>query len=107
MVSSLGFLSKESLNLLFTYTSNPFVGLFIGLLMTAVLQSSSTTTAMIVAVVASGNLDLYSAIPMVMGANIGTTITSDLVSLSFVAKRSEFRRAISANVSSHPALAGI
>ena len=51
---------------------------------------------MIVAMVASGSLDIYSAIPMVMGANIGTTLTSNIVSLSFITSREEFRRAICA-----------
>ena len=77
-------------------TSNPFVGLFIGLLSTALIQSSSTVTAMTVAVVASGYLTLPGAIPIVLGANIGTTLTSTLVSLGFITKRKEFRKAISA-----------
>lgn len=77
-------------------TSNPFIGLFIGLLATAIIQSSSTVTAMTVAVVATGYLSLQNAIPIVMGANVGTTLTSTLVSLSFVTNRNEFRKAISA-----------
>ena len=77
-------------------TANPFIGLFIGLLSTAMIQSSSTVTSMIVAVVASGYLSLPGAIPMVMGANIGTTLTSTLVSLGFVNSRNQFRKAISA-----------
>ncbi len=77
-------------------THNPFIGLFIGLLTTALLQSSSTTTSMVVAAVASGSLELTSAVPIVMGANIGTTITSTIVSLSYITKSGEFRKAISA-----------
>jgi solute carrier family 34 (sodium-dependent phosphate cotransporter) len=83
---------------LFQATNNPFVGLFVGLLMTALIQSSSTVTAMIVAVVASGNLTLMQAVPLVMGANIGTTITSTLVAFSFIMKKTEFRKALSAGV---------
>jgi sodium-dependent phosphate cotransporter len=83
---------------LFQATNNPFVGLFVGLLMTALIQSSSTVTAMIVAVVASGNLSLMQAVPLVMGANIGTTITSTLVAFSFIMKKTEFRKALSAGV---------
>ena len=83
---------------LFLATNNPFVGLFVGLLMTALIQSSSTVTAMLVAVVASGNLTLFQAVPLVMGANIGTTITSTLVSLSFIMKEGEFKKALSAGV---------
>jgi len=79
-------------------TSNPFVGLFIGLLITAIIQSSSTSTSMIVAVVASGSITIADAVPMIMGANIGTTLTSTIVSLGFINKRIEFRRAIAAGV---------
>ncbi|PZX58023.1 Na/Pi symporter [Algoriphagus chordae] len=79
-------------------TRNPFVSLFIGLLMTALIQSSSTVTASVVAVVASGHLSLEQAVPMVMGANIGTTLTSTLVSLSFIMNKREFKRALSAGM---------
>lgn len=77
-------------------TSNPFVSLFIGLLVTAVIQSSSTTTSLIVAAVAAGSLNMSQAVPMVMGANIGTTLTSTLVSLGFITKKKEFRKALAA-----------
>ena len=77
-------------------TANPFIGLFIGLLATAILQSSSTTTSMTVAAVAAGTLSLQNAIPIVMGANIGTTLTSTIVSMSYIAKGKEFRKALSA-----------
>jgi solute carrier family 34 (sodium-dependent phosphate cotransporter) len=83
---------------LFLATNNPFIGLFVGLLMTALIQSSSTVTAMIVAVVASGNLSLAQAVPLVMGANIGTTITSTLVAFSFIMKKNEFKKALAAGV---------
>jgi sodium-dependent phosphate cotransporter len=83
---------------LFVATNNPFVGLFIGLLMTALIQSSSTVTAMVVAVVASGALTLGQAVPVVMGANIGTTITSTLVAFSFIMKRNVFKKALAAGV---------
>ena len=76
--------------------ANPFVGLFIGLLLTAVIQSSSTSTSMIVALVGSGALSLSTAVPIVMGANVGTTLTSTVVSLGFITSRREFRKAISA-----------
>lgn len=77
-------------------TYNPFVSLFIGLLITAIIHSSSTTTSLIVAAVAAGTINFSHAIPMVMGANIGTTITSTLVSIGFLNKRKEFRKAIAA-----------
>ncbi|PZX58286.1 sodium-dependent phosphate cotransporter [Algoriphagus ratkowskyi] len=79
-------------------TRNPFISLFIGLLMTALIQSSSTVTASVVAVVASGNMALEQAVPMVMGANIGTTLTSSLVSLSYIMNKKEFKRAFSAGM---------
>ncbi|MGB3465697.1 MAG: Na/Pi symporter [Cyclobacteriaceae bacterium] len=77
-------------------TANPFISLFIGLIITALLQSSSTVTAMTIAAVASNSISFQSAIPIIMGANIGTTITSTIVSLGFMPKKSEFRKAISA-----------
>lgn len=83
---------------IFQATNNPFVGLFIGLLITAMVQSSSTVTAMIVAVVASGSISLQQAVPMVMGANIGTTITSTLVAFSYIMKKNEFKKALAAGV---------
>jgi solute carrier family 34 (sodium-dependent phosphate cotransporter) len=83
---------------LFQATNNPFVGLFVGLLITALVQSSSMVTSMIVAVVASGNLTLVQAVPLVMGANIGTTLTSTLVAFSYIMKKGEFKRALTAGV---------
>lgn len=91
-------LNKDIVESILRLTSNPFVGLFIGLLITALIQSSSTSTSMIVAIVASGSIGLSEAIPMIMGANIGTTLTSTLVSLSFITKKEEFRKATSAGV---------
>jgi len=77
-------------------TSNPFVGLFIGILATSVVQSSSTITSVVVGIVGAGGLTVGNAIPIVMGANIGTTVTNTLVSLGHMGRRDEFRRAISA-----------
>lgn len=76
--------------------TTPFVGLFVGLLITAILQSSSTTTSLAVAAVASGSFHLDFAIPVVLGANIGTTITSTIVALGYVTKSNQFRKAMSA-----------
>ncbi|MFT4689308.1 MAG: Na/Pi symporter [Verrucomicrobiia bacterium] len=77
-------------------TASPFVGLFIGILATALVQSSSTTTSIIVGMVAGGAITIEGAIPMVMGANIGTTITNLLVSLGHITQGQEFRRAFAA-----------
>ena len=74
-------------------TSNPFASLLIGILATSLVQSSSTTTSMIVGMVAAGALTLEGAIPMIMGANIGTSVTNTIVSLAHVTRREEFRRA--------------
>lgn len=96
MTSSLQHIGKNATETILLATSNPFTGLFIGLLVTAMLQSSSTTTSVVVALVASGSITLQSAIPIIMGANVGTTITSTIVSLSFINKKKEFRRAVAA-----------
>jgi sodium-dependent phosphate cotransporter len=77
-------------------TSNPFVGLFIGILATSIVQSSSTTTSVVVGIVGAGSITVGNAIPIIMGANIGTTVTNTVVSLGHVSRRDEFRRAISA-----------
>jgi len=74
-------------------TSNPLVGLVIGILVTAIIQSSSTTTSLIVGMVASGALPFQAAVPMVMGANIGTTVTATIVSLAHISRGDEFKRA--------------
>ncbi|KKD61189.1 sodium:phosphate symporter [Grimontia sp. AD028] len=77
---------------LFEFASNPVAGLMIGIVGTALIQSSSTVTAIIVGLVAGG-LPVAMAIPMVMGANIGTTVTNTLVSLGHARCKDEFRRA--------------
>ena len=81
---------------LFAGVSNPFAGLAIGVLFTVLVQSSSTTTATIVAIVGGGALSVSDAVPMIMGANIGTTVTNTLVSIGHVRRASEFRRAFAA-----------
>ena len=81
---------------LISTTSDPFIGLFIGIFVTALVQSSSCTTSLVVALVGGGVLELACAIPIIMGANIGTTITNTLVSLGHISWRHEFRRAVAA-----------
>ena len=63
-------------------TSSPLRGLLLGLAVTAVIQSSSATTVMVVGFVNSGLMDLYQAVGVIMGANIGTTATSWILSLA-------------------------
>lgn len=74
-------------------TSNPLVGLFIGILATTLVQSSSTTTSIVVGLVAAGGLTIPGAIPIIMGANIGTSVTNTFVSLAHVTRPIEFQRA--------------
>ncbi|WP_238443644.1 Na/Pi symporter [Salsipaludibacter albus] len=73
--------------------SNPIAGLCAGILTTVLVQSSSVSTATIVGLVGSGTLSVEAAVPMVMGANIGTTVTNTLASLGHVRRVDEFRRA--------------
>jgi len=77
--------------------SNPLLGLFVGVLATTLVQSSSTTTSLVVALVGSGSMTIDTAIPIVMGANIGTSVTNTLVSLGHVTRGQEFARAFAAS----------
>ena len=73
------------------------VALFIGIFSTVLFQSSSTTTSLIVGMVSSGALSLAGAVPMVMGANIGTTVTNTIVSIGHINRGNEFKRAFAAS----------
>ncbi len=81
---------------LFASVSNPLAGLFVGILATVLVQSSSVTTATIVGLVASGVVGVEAAVPMIMGANIGTTVTNTLVSLTNARRSEQFRLAFAA-----------
>lgn len=83
---------------LFDAQFNPFTMLFVGILATVMVQSSSVTTSIVVGMVSGGVLSVGAAIPFVMGANIGTTVTNTLVSLGHVRSREEFRRAFSGSI---------
>ena len=85
----------EGVESLFAFATNPFIGLVIGILATASVQSSSTVTSIIVALVAGG-VPVAVAMPMIMGANVGTTVTNTLVSFGHVNRPGEFRRAFAA-----------
>lgn len=67
-------------NMLEALTRNKFLGVLLGALITAVIQSSSATTVMVVGFVNAGIMDLAQAMGVIMGANIGTTVTGWLVS---------------------------
>ncbi|MFO7258525.1 MAG: Na/Pi symporter [Bacteroidota bacterium] len=96
MTSALRQLSPIATESIIVATSNPFTGFLIGVLATAMVQSSSTTTSIAVALVASQSISLESAVPIIMGANVGTTITSTIVALGFIDKKKELRRALAA-----------
>ena len=96
MGASFKFFGKDFARQLLTTTANPLVGLFIGILATSIVQSSSTTTSMTVALVAGGGLDVATAIPIVIGANVGTSVTNTLVSLGHIGRSEEFERAFAA-----------
>ncbi|XP_052063022.1 sodium-dependent phosphate transport protein 2B-like [Mytilus californianus] len=73
--------------------TNPVAGLMMGVLVTVLLQSSSTTTSIIITMVGSDIIPIKTAIPMVMGANIGTSVTNTIVSLTQSSDREKFRKA--------------
>jgi solute carrier family 34 (sodium-dependent phosphate cotransporter) len=77
-------------------TAHPVTGLFLGILATSLVQSSSTSTSIIVGMVAGEVITLPGAIPMIMGANIGTTFTASMVSLAYLNRPAEFERAYGA-----------
>ncbi|MBT3251444.1 MAG: Na/Pi symporter [Candidatus Marinimicrobia bacterium] len=78
-------------------TDNPFLALFIGTFATVLFQSSSTTTSLIVGMVSAGVLSIEGSIPMIMGANIGTTVTNTIVSMGHISRGNEFKRAFAAS----------
>ncbi|KAK3087037.1 hypothetical protein FSP39_000749 [Pinctada imbricata] len=73
--------------------SNPVCGVMIGVLATVLVQSSSTSTSIVVSMVGSGLLTVDVAIPIVMGANIGTSVTNTIVALFQITSKDDFRRA--------------
>ncbi len=90
-------LGQRFIDTFFAATANPFMALMVGILATTMVQSSSVTTSLIVALVAAPEnpLPVANAVPMVMGANIGTTVTNTIVSLAHMGRRQEFYRAFS------------
>ncbi|MGV3760570.1 MAG: Na/Pi symporter [Actinomycetota bacterium] len=92
-ISSLGEGVQESL---FSSVSNPVAGLCVGILATVLVQSSSVSTSTVVGLVSTGLLSVDDAVPVIMGANIGTTVTSTLAALGHVRRPQEFRPAFAA-----------
>ncbi|MDH3462657.1 MAG: Na/Pi symporter [Acidimicrobiia bacterium] len=92
-ISSLG---EDFVDDVFASVATPLAGLAAGVLATVLVQSSSVTTATIVGLVGSGVLTVEAAVPMVMGANIGTTVTNTLASLGHLRQSAYFQRAFAA-----------
>ena len=69
---------------LYKVTNTPLKGMLLGTIVTSVIQSSSATTVMVVGFVNSGMVTLFQAIGIIMGANIGTSITGWILCLSYV-----------------------
>jgi sodium-dependent phosphate cotransporter len=90
-------LGTDAAHSMFAFAAHPWVGLSVGVLGTVLIQSSTTTTAIAVTAVGSGALPIRGAVPIILGANVGTTVTTTLVALTFIRNRTEFRRALSAS----------
>ncbi|XP_046575606.1 LOW QUALITY PROTEIN: sodium-dependent phosphate transport protein 2A-like [Haliotis rubra] len=73
--------------------SNPVAGMMIGVLVTVLVQSSSTSTSIIISMVGADILTIPIAIPIIMGANIGTSVTNTIVAVGQLNNKSDFRRA--------------
>lgn len=86
-------LGKEGAASLLAGIQGPFAGLCVGILATVLVQSSSATTSMTVLIVSEGQLPVDVAVFVVMGCNVGTTITNTLVALGHVRRGAEFQRA--------------
>jgi len=95
---SLKLFGREFSERILNTTASPLAGLFIGILATSLVQSSSTTTSIVVGMVAGGAISIQGAIPIIMGANIGTTVTNTIVSIGHITRKAEFRRAFSAAI---------
>jgi len=80
---------------LFSAADNPVAGLMTGILSTVLVQSSSTSTSVVVAMVGADQLTVGNGIPIIMGANIGTSVTNTIVSMAHIADRIEYQRAFS------------
>ena len=91
--------NSSILETLASQLKNPFTGLCLGIILTALMQSSSATTSLAVAMVATGVIPLQGAIPIAMGSNIGAALTCTIVSLTHISgSRLSFSRAYSASL---------
>lgn len=94
--SGISAFGSDFVDQVFASVANPLAGLAAGVLATVLVQSSSVTTSTIVGLVGAGVLPVETAVPMVMGANIGTTVTNTLASLGHVRQNAYFERALAA-----------
>ena len=79
-----GFKKRQGIgyaHILDRFTTNPFMGVLVGIIVTVLIQSSSGTTVITVGLVSAGFMTLRQAIGVIMGANIGTTVTAFIIGL--------------------------
>ncbi|PPS42293.1 hypothetical protein B1A85_14775 [Chroococcidiopsis sp. TS-821] len=91
-------LGDDAAEALLASTANPITGFFTGILATTLVQSSSTTTSLTVALVAAGTITPQAAIPVMLGANIGTNVTNTIVALGHFHNKEEFKRAFTGSM---------
>jgi len=91
-------LGDDAAEALLASTANPITGFFTGILATTLVQSSSTTTSLTVALVAAGTITPQAAIPVMLGANIGTSVTNTIVALGHFQNKEEFKRAFTGSM---------
>jgi solute carrier family 34 (sodium-dependent phosphate cotransporter) len=94
--TGIGSLGENLVEAVFAAVANPISALAAGILATVLVQSSSVSTAVIVGLVGAGVMSVETAVPMVMGANIGTTVTSTLAALGHIRQSAYFERAFAA-----------
>ena len=78
--------------------ANPVSGMAIGILATVLMQSSSTTTSIVISMAAADLVSVENAAYLVMGANIGTSVTNTIVSIAHLNSQEEYRRAFTGSV---------
>ncbi len=96
MSSGIKGLGKGAMDAYLGADLDPFLALLVGILSTTLVQSSSVTTSLVVGLVGSGQVAVSAAVPIIMGANIGTTVTNTIASLAHANRSGEFKRAFAA-----------
>lgn len=91
-------LGDDAAETLLATTENPLSGVFTGIIATTLVQSSSLSTSLTIALVGSGQLSVAAAIPVVLGANIGTSVTNTIVALGHIRNKDEFKRAMTGSL---------